>query len=138
MLRKLLIGLVLAIVSLGITRVRLEVDVLDLLPQEMPEVQGLRLFLQHFSKNEELILTLEHEDPEHLETDAHLGQRPLLGIDAHAGELGFLFHRVEHAEGLAGGEADLPLDRVGRGRRGRCRIACAGKCGRRDSDRDQK
>jgi predicted exporter len=85
MLRKVLIGISLVLVLLGITRVRMEVDVLDLLPQEMREVQGLRLFLQHFSKKEELILTLESADAEalaehHTSLAHHLrGATPSLG-----------------------------------------------------------
>lgn len=66
MTQRLLISLGILAVLLGVLRVRLDVDVLTLLPREMKEVQGLQLFLEHFSKREELILTLEGPDPEAL------------------------------------------------------------------------
>lgn len=64
MMRRLLIAFGLLAVLLGMLRVRLDVDVLALLPSKMKEVQGLQLFLEHFSKREELILTLEGSDPD--------------------------------------------------------------------------
>lgn len=66
MTRHLIIALGILAVFLGVLRVRLDVDVLALLPRQMKEVQGLQLFLDHFSKREELIVTLEGSDPDAL------------------------------------------------------------------------
>ncbi|MGV3755068.1 MAG: MMPL family transporter [Verrucomicrobiota bacterium] len=61
-LRKwLLLGLgMLALV--GLSRLRLDVDVLNLLPAELPVVQGLRTHQQHFANARELIITLKTAD----------------------------------------------------------------------------
>jgi predicted RND superfamily exporter protein/lauroyl/myristoyl acyltransferase len=61
-LRKwLLLGLgVLALV--GLSRLRLDVDVLNLLPAELPVVQGLRTHQQQFANARELIITLKSKD----------------------------------------------------------------------------
>ncbi len=68
--RKFLLGILLALILLGISRVEMDVDILELLPPELPEVQGLQGFLKHFSKDDEIIVTLETTDPETF--DAHL------------------------------------------------------------------
>ena len=91
MMRRLLIAFGLLAVLLGVLRVRLDVDVLALLPSKMKEVQGLQLFLEHFSKREEIILTLEGSDPDllaaHHESlanylrDARPGLGPVLSED---------------------------------------------------------
>ncbi|MDE3066071.1 MAG: MMPL family transporter [Verrucomicrobiota bacterium] len=45
-------------VGLGLCRLRLDVDVLDLLPPNEPTVQGLKLYQQHFANARELLVTL--------------------------------------------------------------------------------
>lgn len=89
MWHKTAVALGMLVIVLGVTRVRLQVDVLELLPQELKEVQGLRLFLDHFSRRDELILTLEHADPDILteareDLSAHLRSHPEMGTLVHA------------------------------------------------------
>src|SRR5438445_13490490 len=55
----------------GLFRLRLDVEVLDLLPSDIPAVTGLKLYQQHFANARELILTLETADPELTENGAH-------------------------------------------------------------------
>ncbi len=51
--------LVLAVlVVLGFSRLRFNVEVLDLLPSDLPSVQGLKLYQEHFANARELIITL--------------------------------------------------------------------------------
>ncbi len=52
-----------AIFWLGATRVTYNVDVLALLPPDLPEVKGVSAFSRHFSGANELLLTVESENP---------------------------------------------------------------------------
>lgn len=56
-----LIGLL--VLSFGLKRVTYNVDVLALLPPELPEVKGMSALYTHFSRVTELIVTLETTDP---------------------------------------------------------------------------
>ncbi|MBI5383346.1 MAG: MMPL family transporter [Verrucomicrobia bacterium] len=49
---------------LGLARLRFDADVLDLLPGDLPAVQGLKLYQQHFANARELIITLRAADGE--------------------------------------------------------------------------
>lgn len=49
-------------VALGFLRLRFDADVLNLLPQDLPAVQGLRIHQEHFANARELILTLRAPD----------------------------------------------------------------------------
>ncbi|MBA4146704.1 MAG: MMPL family transporter [Verrucomicrobia bacterium] len=51
-----------ALVTLGLSRISFNVDILKLLPQQLNEVQGLSLYLKHFARHTELMITLEAED----------------------------------------------------------------------------
>ena len=51
-----LLGALLPLILLGIGRVEMDVDILELLPPKLPEVQGLQQFLEHFSNDDEVIL----------------------------------------------------------------------------------
>ena len=58
--RKWIIGLLLAIpVILGLSRLRFDVEILNLLPGESSVVQGLKLYQQNFSNARELIVTID-------------------------------------------------------------------------------
>lgn len=46
------------LVLLGLGRLRFDVDVLNLLPSDLPSVQGLKLYQEHFANARELIITL--------------------------------------------------------------------------------
>ncbi len=56
-----LIGLL--VLSFGLKRVTYNVDVLALLPPDLPEVKGMSALYTHFSRVTELIVTLETTDP---------------------------------------------------------------------------
>jgi uncharacterized protein len=56
--------LLLVPVALGLGRLRFDVDVLNLLPENLPEVRGLSMFQKFFSDSEELILTIKAPDPD--------------------------------------------------------------------------
>ena len=61
-LRKWLLVAMGLVLMAGISRLRLDVDVLNLLPGELPVVQGLREHQQHFANARELIITLKTTD----------------------------------------------------------------------------
>jgi predicted exporter/lauroyl/myristoyl acyltransferase len=50
--------------AIGFHRLRLDPEVLNLLPQDLPSVQGLKLYEEHFTDASQLILTLACPDPE--------------------------------------------------------------------------
>ena len=49
-------------VALGFLRLRFDADVLNLLPRDLPAVQGLRIHQEHFANARELILTVRAPD----------------------------------------------------------------------------
>ena len=57
-------------VALGAARLRFDVEVLNLLPDQLDAVRGLKLYQQNFSNARELILTLDGPDPEAVEQKA--------------------------------------------------------------------
>lgn len=54
----------------GMARLRFDVDVLNLLPADLPVVEGLKLYQQHFTDSRELILTVRSSDPAKTEAAA--------------------------------------------------------------------
>jgi predicted exporter len=48
-----------AFIVLGLTRLRFDVEVLDLLPSSIPSVAGLKLYQKQFANTRELVLTLQ-------------------------------------------------------------------------------
>jgi predicted exporter len=70
-LRLVVLLLVLAFVVAGLSRISFNVNILKLLPSNLPQVQGLSLFLKHFSLPRELIVTLEQPDPDQAEAGAN-------------------------------------------------------------------
>jgi uncharacterized protein len=56
--------LLLVPIAIGWSRLRFDVDVLNLLPSGTPEVQGLRLFQEWFTDASELIVTVKARDAE--------------------------------------------------------------------------
>lgn len=76
-----LIGLLLPLVVLGWSRLRLETDILATLPNDLPEVQALRLLRDGFSGGTDLLVTLAGADPAGVEeavktTAQRLRERP--------------------------------------------------------------
>ena len=56
------LGAVVLATALGLSRIRAGANVLDLLPQDLVAVRGLKVFLSHFGQPRELIVVLEAED----------------------------------------------------------------------------
>src|ERR1700722_9075396 len=54
----------------GMMRLRFDVDVLNLLPTEVPVVHGLELYQKNFTDSRELILTVRSSDPAKTESSA--------------------------------------------------------------------
>src|SRR5882672_8391108 len=50
------------LIIIGVVRLRFDVEGLDLLPPDVPAVQGLKLYQQHFATARELILTVQGAD----------------------------------------------------------------------------
>lgn len=59
-----------AVVLFGLSRIRFDVDILRLLPANLPQVEGMSLFLKHFSRSNELILTVDSKAPENADAAA--------------------------------------------------------------------
>ena len=76
-LRNALLALgVIGIVAFGISRISFKVDILKSLPSDIDEVRGLGLYLEHFSRPDELIIALTGEDPDIVEeTSLHLAEK---------------------------------------------------------------
>src|SRR5262245_2643359 len=56
--------LLLVPILIGVERLRFDVEVLDLLPPELKEVQGLKIYQEHFANARELIITVRAPDAE--------------------------------------------------------------------------
>lgn len=68
-------------VAAGLSRISFNVEILKMLPTHLPQVEGLSLFLKHFSQPTELIVTIESASPEEADTAAntlaaHFSERP--------------------------------------------------------------
>lgn len=62
--------LLLVPIGLGLARLRLNTDVLNLLPDQLPVVQGLKLYQRHFTDTRELLITLQAADAQSAESAA--------------------------------------------------------------------
>ncbi len=69
--------ILLVAVALGFWRLRFSADVLDLLPPDEPTVQGLKLYEEHFTKAEELVITIDATN-----ADLALGAARKIGVGA--------------------------------------------------------
>ncbi len=58
------------LIAAGLARLHFDVDVLDLLPDNLPVVQGLKLYQRHFTDSRELIITIQAPDATAAETAA--------------------------------------------------------------------
>ncbi len=59
------------LVIAGMIRLRFDVEVLNLLPDDLPVVQGLKLYKQHFTDSRELIVTVSAPEAASAESAAH-------------------------------------------------------------------
>jgi predicted RND superfamily exporter protein len=57
-------------IVIGVARLRFDVEVLNLLPLHVPAVQGLKIYQENFANARELIVTLDGDDPDRLESAA--------------------------------------------------------------------
>ena len=57
-------------VALGLARLHFDVEVFDLLPTNLPAVEGLKLYQQHFANARQLIITLKTPEAEQTERAA--------------------------------------------------------------------
>lgn len=86
-----LVILLVAIAGLGLfasQRISFDTDPLELLPQDLPEATGLKLFQARFGKDIDLMVVIEGENPEHVQAaavslTAHLLAKPGLVTDAY-------------------------------------------------------
>jgi len=62
--------LVLVPIALGLARLRFDVEILNLLPEDSGIVQGLKLYQQNFSNGRELIITVRSDNPNDTEAAA--------------------------------------------------------------------
>lgn len=62
--------LLLVPIVIGLTRLRFDIEVFDLLPKGLPSVEGLKLYQQYFANARELLLTLNGADAEQTEAAA--------------------------------------------------------------------
>lgn len=60
--RFVLIAVILVATVVGLARIRVDANVLDLLPQDLVPVRGLKVFLGHFGQPRELIVLVEGKD----------------------------------------------------------------------------
>src|SRR5438105_12675170 len=49
---------------IGLTRLRFDVEVFDLLPDDLPAVKGLKIYQQYFANARDLIITVTEADAE--------------------------------------------------------------------------
>ena len=59
-------------IAFGLARLRFDVEVLNLLPADVPAVQGLKIYQQNFANARELIITVRAPSAESAETCARL------------------------------------------------------------------
>jgi predicted RND superfamily exporter protein len=57
-------------IVLGLARLHFDVEVLDLLPANVPAVQGLKIYQQHFANARELVITIKAQNSESAEIAA--------------------------------------------------------------------
>jgi predicted RND superfamily exporter protein len=58
------LAVLLGLTALGLSRISFDVDVFKILPPGLRQAEGLSIFLKHFARPDELILTLEAPDTE--------------------------------------------------------------------------
>lgn len=64
--------LILFPLAVGLARLRFDVEVLNLLPSDLPVVEGLKLYQRYFSSGDELIVTVQASDADTSESAARV------------------------------------------------------------------
>ncbi|MBL9127186.1 MAG: MMPL family transporter, partial [Verrucomicrobiales bacterium] len=85
----------------GLARIRLDTEILNLLPGEVPEVRGLRLQRLHFTDSRELLIALRAPDAERAEALARAAATALRERPDLASRADWQPSWVEHPEELA-------------------------------------
>ena len=62
--------LLLVPVVIGLTRLRFDVEVFDLLPKNLPAVEGLKLYQERFAHARELLITVQAAEAQQVESAA--------------------------------------------------------------------
>jgi predicted RND superfamily exporter protein len=88
-------------IALGLWRLRFDVEVLNLLPDESPVVHGLKLYQQHFANARELILTVKAPDAGQAESSARALAHALRSRPDLATEVTWTPPWLEHPEQAA-------------------------------------
>lgn len=61
-----------ALCGLGLSRLRFDAEVLNLLPSKLSAVQGLKIYQEHFANARELVITVQAPDADQAETAARI------------------------------------------------------------------
>ncbi|HEY3860517.1 MAG TPA: MMPL family transporter [Verrucomicrobiae bacterium] len=96
---------VIVLAAIGLVRLRFDAEVFDLLPSNLPAVEGLKLYERHFANARDLIITLRGKDPEQTQTAAHAiasGLGPMTNlVESVTWEAPWMEHPEQLAELLA-------------------------------------
>src|SRR5436305_5967100 len=71
--------LLIAPILLGLFRLRFDTEVLNLLPNDLPAVQGLKLYHKYFANNREVIITVSAKNSADAESAARVFATTLQG-----------------------------------------------------------
>ncbi len=66
----------LVLIGIGLARLRFDAEVFDLLPSDLPVVEGLKLYQEHFANARELIVTVQGTEAEQVEDSRAEHRRP--------------------------------------------------------------
>ncbi len=99
--RRWILFLLIALAGIGVWRLRFDVEVLNLLPRDLPEVQGLAIYNEHFANARELILSVQAETPAQAEAGARAIAERLLRDTGQVAEVHWQPPWREHPEQAA-------------------------------------
>lgn len=66
-------------IAAGLARLRLDTEVLDLLPAQLPAVTGLKIYQEHFTRTRELVVTVKAPDADSAEMPRVPSPNPCAG-----------------------------------------------------------
>jgi predicted RND superfamily exporter protein len=89
------------LVLIGVARLRLDVEVLDLLPGNVPAVAGLKLYQQHFADARQLVMTVHAPDADQAENAARAIAEQLRGQTGMVSEVVWQPPWLEHPDQTA-------------------------------------
>jgi predicted exporter/lauroyl/myristoyl acyltransferase len=86
----------LTLIVIGLLRLHFDVEILNLLPSDVPAVEGLKLYQQHFANARELIITVRSPDAETTEAAARAIAETLSETGAHTASVAWQPPWLEH------------------------------------------